>query len=51
MIQFPISHLLPVDARQLLIRASKTHSPAEVDAAIIAVRKMYPQFFRKDEDA
>lgn len=51
MIQFPISHQLPVDARQLLIRASKTHSPAEVDAAIIAVRKMYPQFFRKDEEA
>ncbi len=51
MISFPISTLLPVDARQLLIRASKTHSPFEIDAAILAVRKMYPQFFRKDDEA
>jgi hypothetical protein len=51
MIQFPVSTLLPVDARQLLVRASKTHSPFEVDAAIIAVRKMYPQFFKKDDEA
>ncbi len=46
-----VSLVLPIDARNLLIRASKTHSPAEIDAAILAVRKMYPQFFRKDDEA
>lgn len=51
MIYQHISTALPVDARNLLIRASKTHSPAEIDAAILAVRKMYPQFFRKDDEA
>lgn len=48
MIWFPVSTLLPLAARELLVRASKTHSPFEVDAAILAVRKMYPQFFRED---
>jgi hypothetical protein len=51
MIDMPVSNLLPVDARQLLIRASKTHSPTEIDAAILAVRKMYPQLFKKDDEA
>lgn len=45
----PVSTLLPAEARILLVRASLTHSPREIDAAILAVRKMYPQLFKKDD--
>ena len=44
----PVSTLLPAPARMLLVRASQTHSPREIDAAILAVRKMFPQLFKKD---
>lgn len=44
-----VSNLLPAPARGLLVRAAKTHSPEEIDAAILAVKKMYPQLFVKEE--
>jgi hypothetical protein len=43
-----VSTTLPQPARDLLIKAAKTHSPEEIDAAILAVKKMYPQLFVKE---
>lgn len=43
-----VSLTLPAPARELLVRAAATHSPAEIDAAILAVKKMYPQLFVKE---
>jgi len=44
-----VSLTLPAPARELLVRAAATHSPYEIDAAIVAVKKMYPSFFVKEE--
>lgn len=43
-----VSQHLPQPARDLLVKAAKTHSPEEIDAAIVAVKKMYPSFFVKE---
>ena len=45
----PIADLIPLPGRNLLMRAAETHSPQEIDAAIIAVKKMYPQLFKKED--
>lgn len=45
----PIANVIPEPGRSLLIRAANTHSPAEIDAAIIAVKKLFPQLFKKED--
>ena len=45
----PVATLVPLPGRNLLIRAAATHSPQEIDAAVIAVKKMYPQLFKKED--
>ena len=45
----PIATLISEPGRGLLIRAAATHSPAEIDAAIIAVKKLFPQLFKKED--
>jgi len=42
----PVATLLPPRARAILIAAATTHKIAEINAAIYAVKKLYPQFFR-----
>lgn len=42
-----IATTIPEQGRSLLVRAAATHSPTEIDAAILAVMKIYPQLFRK----
>ena len=42
----PVATLLPLRACELLITAANTHKMAEINAAIYAVKKLFPPYFR-----
>jgi len=42
----PVATLLPSRARAILIAAASTHKVPEINAAIYAVKKLFPQYFR-----
>lgn len=45
--------IIPIAGRNLLVRAAqtRTNKTQEIEAAIVAVKKLYPHLFRKDSQS